>query len=138
MDEPMIQTTFRRPRGCTYSLCTPRPVGQNVMDNVAGILRTLRDRELEALVISFTDREMNENLYDGMECLEGLHGDSPDTVEVNAYYRRENEEETDTILEWYGGELPADEAVEFFRRVLMDCALPEEMEGFERKWQKMS
>ena len=66
MEDTMIQTTFRRPRGCLYTLNTPQPVEQNVMDNVAHILRTLRNREFEVLVVTFTDREVNNELFDGM------------------------------------------------------------------------
>ena len=138
MVDTMIQTTFRRLRGCIYTLNTPRPVEQNVMDNVSQILKTLRNREFEALVVTFTDREANAELFDGMDCVEALYGETEGMLQVNAYYRRPDAGGEGWRLEWYGGELTAEEAAEFFRKVLMDCTVPEEMNGFERKWQKMS
>ena len=138
MEDTMIQTTFRRPRGCLYTLNTPQPVEQNVMDNVAHILRTLRNREFEVLVVTFTDREVNNELFDGMDCVEAMYGENADMLEVNAYYRQENAGGEGWGLEWYSGELTREEATEFFRKVLVDCAVPEERNGFKRKWQKMS
>ncbi len=137
MEETMIQTTFKRLRGCIYTINMPRPADQNVMDNVAQILKTLRNREFEVLVATFTDKETNERLYDGLDCVEALYGDTPGTLQVNAYYRRDNPEEESWRLEWYGAELKTDEAVEFFRKVLVECAVPKEMNGFELKWQDM-
>ena len=136
-EDTMIQTAFRRLRGCTYTLYTPRPAGRTVTDNAAAILRTLRNREFEALVVSFTDRERDRELYDGMDCLEALCGDAPGMVQVNAYYRREEEDGDGEVLEWYGAELPAGEAAGFFRKVMEDCAVPEEMKGFELKRQEL-
>ncbi len=138
MEDTMIQTSFKRQRGCIYTLNTPLPVEQNVMDNVAQILKTLRNREFEVLVVSFTDREVNAKLFGDMDCLEALYGDTADMLQVNAYYRRLNADGEDWRLEWYGGELTIEEAIEFFRKILVDCTVPEEMNGFELKWQNMS
>ena len=138
MEDTMIQTSFKRPRGCIYTLNTPRPVEQCVMDNVTQILKTLRNREFEVLVVTFTDSEVNNELFDGMDCLEALYGATADMIQVNAYYRRSDDNGEGWRLEWYGSELTREEAAGFFRKVLVDCTVPEEINGFELKWQNMS
>ena len=124
---PRPMVNFRLKRGISYRVALNIPVEQESFANVENILRSLRDMKFEFLVCDVLRQKESSGGYTA-DFVQAIYGSQDGKLRVEISLKWETNRVTHRMLLY--DEMLTEEAVAFFREVLLDDRIPERTRDF--------